>query len=252
MGMRIKYLLSVIVLISVIKTQAQQGFSIAGGDANAVTGSASFTFGQIDYAAANNNNMSFGIQQSFDSSKPLPVNILEFTAHKKDSIVLLQWTTTNQVNCKNFIVERSQNGKEFNVVVNTIDASNTNQTKHIYQTTDNKPVKGFNYYRLKIVDNNGSVTYSQIVLIKFDTKEPNVVLYPNPTSNVVNINIGFIPTLNDNVICEIFNVEGNKIVNQKIVSMVSQIDMTKQTIGMYLLKITNNTQNIITLQLIKN
>jgi Secretion system C-terminal sorting domain len=231
---------------------SQQGFSTSAGNAAGTTGNASYTLGQIDFAAANNNTMSFGIQQAFDSSKPLPVNIITFTAHKKDSTVLLQWITTQQKECKNFIVERSKNGKEFSVVIAKVAASITNEIQHKYQTTDFKPIQGFNYYRLKIVDNNGIVSYSQVVLIKLDNKGNNIALYPNPTATAVNINIGFVPNNLDNIICEIFDIAGKKIISQRITSITSQIDLSKQVKGSYFMQLRNNNIQIMSLQVIKN
>lgn len=231
---------------------AQQGFSVSGGDATGVGGNVSYTMGQIDYPAATNNTMSFGIQQAFDSSKPLPVKIVDFIAKKQDTTVLLQWVTTSQKNCKSFIVERSKNGKEFDVEVANVAVIVTNETRHNYQTTDFKPMQGFNYYRLKIVDNNGSVSYSQVVLIKFDNKGNNISLYPNPTATKINLNIGFTPNANDNVICEIFDVAGKKIISQRITSMIAELDLSKQVNGSYFMQLQNNNVQIMSLQIIKN
>lgn len=229
------------------KIVAQQGFVVAGGDVSNSNGSASFSFGQIDYTVANNNTMSFGVQQAFDSSKPLPAKIIEFTAHKKDSIVLINWTVTNQINCKNFIVERSLNGKEFNVAIRSTHAINNNQSTHYYSCKDLKPQIGFNYYRLKTIDVTGNIAYSQIILIKFSVAQPSIVLYPNPTQNIIKINIGFEPKANDNVVCELYGVEGNKILSYKLVSMLTPLDLSKRPTGIYFLKINNNATNIITL-----
>jgi endonuclease I len=92
----------------------------------------------------------------------LPAKIVLFTGKINNQFVQLHWKTANEVNIDQYIVERSTNGWEFEPV-GTISPNISNN----YVFTENasalqgKPV----LYRIKIVDNDGTVTYGQVLQI---------------------------------------------------------------------------------------
>lgn len=110
-------------------------------------------------------------------SIPLPVNILSFEARKiSDSKVLLSWLADNEVNLDSYLAERSADGHTFRLLT-SVSPSNLSS----YSFTDLNPEPGTNYYRLKMLDKDGSVQYSQIRQVKF-SKKPTINLFPNPSS----------------------------------------------------------------------
>ncbi len=78
-----------------------------------------------------------------------PLHLLTFTAKRANTANLLNWTTAQEVNTDRFEIERSGNSREFSKI-GVVKAGNTN-----YTFTDNDPLKGVNYYRLKMLDKDG-------------------------------------------------------------------------------------------------
>ena len=116
------------------------------------------------------------------NSVTLPLHLLTFTAHKKGNINLLQWQTAQEINVDHFIVEKGFNGREYNTIGN-VKAGQSN-----YSFTDNNPMKATNYYRLKMVDNDGQYTYSPIRSIN-NSGTFSITVYPNPAKDNLQLQI---------------------------------------------------------------
>ncbi|MBU9935263.1 MAG: T9SS type A sorting domain-containing protein, partial [Ferruginibacter sp.] len=114
-------------------------------------------------------------------NEPLPVSLVSFEALKQNNKVLLQWTTSNEVNSGRFIVERSGDGIHY-IPVGEVPAKNTAGNNY-YGLTDPAPMSGLNYYRLKMVDRDGAFQYSPVRKINFNNDGDDITLYPNPVVN---------------------------------------------------------------------
>jgi 1,4-alpha-glucan branching enzyme len=112
----------------------------------------------------------------------LPVTWLSFTAQKNGAhSVLLSWSTQNEINNDHFEIERSGNGTSFTKIDEVTAATGTGQ--HRYSLTDNIPLSGYNYYRIKQVDKEGNYQYSSIQRISLSDIIKHWSLYPNPAKN---------------------------------------------------------------------
>ncbi|MGN6475750.1 MAG: hypothetical protein ACTHKV_00890 [Flavipsychrobacter sp.] len=89
----------------------------------------------------------------------LPVKLQTFYATIRDKYVLLQWATSTEENLSHFELQRSVNGSFFSLL-SEIKAFNAG---HQYNALDMHPMDGSNFYRLKMVDIDGRVSYSPIV-----------------------------------------------------------------------------------------
>lgn len=99
----------------------------------------------------------------------LPVELTKFTAVQLGNATQLEWQTATETNCDYFIVERSTDGETFSEITR-INGNGTTSQYHNYAAYDYQPLEGVNYYRLKQVDFNGSVNYSNIVPVVFRMK----------------------------------------------------------------------------------
>jgi hypothetical protein len=106
---------------------------------------------------------------------PLPVTLLSFQASKSNNTSVLEWETSMEENNDHFAIEKSGDGQNFN----EIGRQAPSVTKQ-YVFTDYQPLQGINYYRLKMVDKDGSSTYSVIRLVDFRGVKNNVSIVPNP------------------------------------------------------------------------
>ncbi len=113
-------------------------------------------------------------------TQSLPVNLLTFEAVKQTKKVLLQWTTDNELNADKYIVERSAEGVNY-VPIGNIPAYN-NGNKNNYNLTDNQPLSGLNFYRLKMTDKDGSFRNSPVRKVNFDNVGDDFIIYPNPVT----------------------------------------------------------------------
>lgn len=114
---------------------------------------------------------------------PLPVELAEFYAYEEACDVHIEWTTLSELNNDYFEVEKSTNGKDFKVIARQNGAGSTNAA-HFYAFIDDTPAPQ-NYYRLKQVDFDGTVTYSSVAYMRSicieDDKNVGILnLYPNP------------------------------------------------------------------------
>lgn len=96
----------------------------------------------------------------------VPVTLIDLVATEKTGKTLLQWSTATEINSNHFDVERSTDGVTYEKIA-TVNANGSSNTRIDYQSTDNFPSLGVNYYRLKMVDNDGSYQYSKIVSVNF-------------------------------------------------------------------------------------
>ena len=78
---------------------------------------------------------------------------------------MLSWSTSEETNNAQFIVEKSENGTEY-TNAGTVKGGGTHQTKKMYNFLDAKAGGAMKvYYRLKVVDFDGTMSYSEIVMM---------------------------------------------------------------------------------------
>lgn len=121
---------------------------------------------------------------------PLPVELTSFTGYNNKDQNVLNWTTASEKNSDKFEVEKSTDGISGWNYIGWQKATGGNAPKN-YTFMDNQPVVGNNYYRLKIVDNDGTFTYSNTINIQISEAMVNgfVKIYPNPTSDVLKVQL---------------------------------------------------------------
>ncbi len=96
----------------------------------------------------------------------LPIQLASLTATTLTTGVQLQWTTVSETNSLGFYVERrALNAGTFATVSNLVPGAGTTLQQHHYQWTDTKVTNGKYNYRLKLVDLNGSTTYSNPITV---------------------------------------------------------------------------------------
>lgn len=124
----------------------------------------------------------------------LPLDLLSFSGSlQNNSTVLLKWKTENEVNTSHFLVERSIDGNNYNPI-GTISSNGNNIIGSIfnYSFTDIDAANqqsSLLYYRLKIVDRDGSFKYSGIITITLIEITDRLTVSPNPAITEVKVNI---------------------------------------------------------------
>lgn len=172
------------------------------------------------------------------ASGVLPVNILSFTAAKRENSVLLSWTTASENNNSGFEVQRSENGISFDRIGWIPGAVQSSSTRS-YSFIDNNPGTKTNFYRLKQIDLSNSWKYSEVRKISFN-RIIDLNIYPNPASDILNVQ------LSKNVIeLMIVNTTGQAVqqipVNGSV--LVLRISIQHLSKGMYWIQAMDKEDN---------
>jgi hypothetical protein len=116
---------------------------------------------------------------------PMPVTLVSFNAKKESNVAQLNWVTAEETNSDKFEIQRSHNGKNWNVI-GELKSHQESKTTQTYNFTDVNVRPGSNLYRLKMVDLDETFTYSTLAEVTFDIpSEFNV--YPNPSTGTIDI-----------------------------------------------------------------
>ncbi|QHT70939.1 hypothetical protein GXP67_31980 [Rhodocytophaga rosea] len=115
-----------------------------------------------------------------DNVNPLPVELLHFKAQAVQNAVYLEWNTVSETDNDYFGLERSADGKYFEEIAR-VRGAGTSRKLNSYQYSDQKPLSGVTYYRLKQSDFDGKNQYSTIIAVQTIRQVPEYII-PNPTS----------------------------------------------------------------------
>lgn len=128
----------------------------------------------------------------FTGDITFPVQLIDFSATKINTDVLLRWATASQLNVDRFEVERSTNGREFSKII-TVNAGSGGTSS--YEASDKNALTGFAsysklYYRLKIMDKDGKLSYSGIAVVKLENASAfEVNAAPNPFTDKLELQV---------------------------------------------------------------
>ncbi len=178
----------------------------------------------------NNHTIDFG----FAPINVLPVRVVSFTAQPQGNQVLLKWVVAEQSGISSYQVEYSTNGRNFNTI-NSVNANN--DLSATYNAVHTNPVPGISYYRLKFVDKNGTIAYSDVRKVNFG-KIGSVAVYPNPAKEEVNITLTA-AMINKAATISLIGIDGKLISTRKVAaaSQVEIINVSALPNGKYILRI---------------
>ena len=116
----------------------------------------------------------------------LPLSLTKFTGSKQNGIIKLNWQTDFEQSIKYYEVQKSNNGVDFKKIgiVNAVGNSIVSQS---YFYDDAEMLGNIFYYRLKIVEENGTSKLSKIVIFKSDKGIITSTISPNPFYSFINV-----------------------------------------------------------------
>lgn len=115
---------------------------------------------------------------------PLPVTFKTIKANQQQAKIAVNWTVENELNIKQYEVEKSADGVSFSTV-NTTTATGANRITTNYNWLDANPLSGNNYYRVRSVGLDGTFDYSSTVLVKMGKMASGIRIYPNPVTDII-------------------------------------------------------------------
>lgn len=140
------------------------------------------------------------------SASPVPVKIDYFTLNSQKNRNKLDWKINTQHNSVNISIERSADGIQFYELSSIMATAQRCQLPFNY--LDEKPLYSNNYYRLKIKDENNTISYSKILLARNDATTINI---SNIISKEDNTNIYLEAAASQTIQLVVYSADGNKI-----------------------------------------
>lgn len=157
----------------------------------------------------------------------LPVQLEAFTANRQAKDVLINWSVTGETNMQGYTVERSTDGSSFNNIAEQKASNNSS-----YQIKDHQAPNSLLYYRLKMLEKDGSSSYSKTVLVRPVNKSFDASMQTNGLLQVQAIRIG-------KLMVQLLTMEGKLLyrMEQHILAGASQfmLPVNNLTKGCYML-----------------
>lgn len=170
----------------------------------------------------------------------LPVTITDFVGQKQSNNVLLKWYATYETGFKTFEIERSLDADGFYKIGEVAGQNLAN-----YAFTDAAlPNTSIVYYRLKMIDIDGTYSYSKTVPVRLNNNFSNALVYPNPTTGPLNVRLTQAIKANTSLV--ITDVAGRTVQQQQVNKGVFSINLevSKLPAGRYFIRI-NNDRDVI-------
>lgn len=141
----------------------------------------------------------------------LPVDWMYFEGEKFTHYNQLRWGTAEEEKALRFEIERSPNGLEFEQI-GQVDAVGYSFSELHYDFNDMSPMASENYYRLKLINEDGSHEYSHVIVINNEVIE-GFAIFPNPVEEVLYYK--FQSTQKEKVEMEVIDLLGRVILKSK-------------------------------------
>ncbi len=185
----------------------------------------------------------------------LPLTLLNFDAMLKAEKVQLNWSTTNHKDFSHFILQKSNDGRNFKDVMTVMTDDTDFTTVHQYGYKDDvsKANESVIYYRLQMIDANLKYEYSPIRMVRLNAANTvKIQTFPNPVVSELRI---MIPAAwqEKNVTYEIYSGNGallNRVQKNNAVQ-IQQLNVSSLGSGNYIIRVTNG-QEISTSKFIKH
>lgn len=204
----------------------------------AAPASATISYAINGTAASNTASVNF-------TSNPLAVSWGNIYAYRVNHTVKILWNTLQEINVSHFDVERSFDGREWEIAIPFVPGNNLGAS-HAYAEIDPDYLTDRLYYRIKQTDKNGRTTYSPVCVVSSDNGIEKIVVYPVPVQSSFHID----------------NIDPKKIRKIEMITLSGSIvrtwfsaqetyDISGFAKGLYIVKVTTVYDNNIFSKLTK-
>ncbi|HQU56662.1 MAG TPA: T9SS type A sorting domain-containing protein [Chitinophagaceae bacterium] len=179
------------------------------------------------------------------NNSTLPVKLDAFNAilNQSQTKVDLTWNTAQEINASHFIVQKSNDGTNYQDIATVFAMGNTSeQTNYAFKDDVSNDASDVIYYRLQMVDIDARYEYSKVRIIRINRQAKNeikILTYPNPAINELRVTV---PAnwQNKKIVYQVFNLSGQTML-QTINANSSQteiLNISQLNKGMYFIKLT--------------
>lgn len=173
----------------------------------------------------------------------LPIKIKSFTAHpQNDNSVLLKWASSFEISSYQYVIQKSKDGRTFSDIGDLQAAGNSVATIN-YSFSDREMLNGAAYYRLKLVDLDGSVDYTKIIYINNGVATlTSLSVFPNPFRSEVQLKGVTTSEVNRKNI-KVYNAMGSEV-NYRVVGGNSIVIDPTVPKGIYFLRLKGQSYKL--------
>lgn len=187
---------------------------------------------------------------SMPQAAPLPVTLTGLTVNYNNSVANVNWSTEQEINLAKYEIYRSVDGTNFQIAGITTPRNSLSKQNYTYQ--DNNIPSGATvlYYKLRIVDKDGSFKYSNVVTVKVGAaKAKDFLITPNPASTNAQIRFNADKAGQAQII--IFDAAGKAVMQQQASvfagnNSIAINNIVKLSEGMYTVKMVTNNESFST------
>lgn len=199
---------------------------------------------QTGTTSAGSNSLSYtGYTGSFSpftvaaAGATLPVTGWKLSATPVGDFIKVRWETASEYNTKEYVVERSMNGTNWNAIATqTAHGYSTSVSK--YEFLDQRPNAGMNYYRIKQYDQDGSFAYSPVTTVEVKSNI-HFNVFPNPVQHTVFIR-GSVSA--EQTLVHIYNAQGVLVRSTQFSGNAGSVAVQQLADGVYHLKVKQGSR----------
>jgi hypothetical protein len=166
------------------------------------------------------------LKVSFGGS-PLPLTLLSFDAVAVANAVQLSWRTSNEINTRDFTIERSLDGAHWDSI-GRVSANGYTSTTSDYRFLDSRPSPGYDYYQLLLNDHDDKRQASNIKRVWIG-QEQNIRTFPNPVKDNLTVELSMAAAGT----ATLYNTAGIPVVQQRFNSAFFNLPMSGLAGGLY-------------------
>ncbi|MBL0145035.1 MAG: T9SS type A sorting domain-containing protein [Chitinophagaceae bacterium] len=171
----------------------------------------------------------------------LPLRFIDFTAVDIADKVALKWIVAQEQQINKYEIEKSIDGKNFTFSSSIASLKSINTIT--YSGKDSDVQSGWNYYRIKIIESNGTISYSKIIKIWIG-KALDVKIYPTMVTDEIKVNL---PTSGSQFQFNVLVINSaGQVVKQLLTNkQILNINIGSLSSGVYFIKVFTSTQTTL-------
>jgi hypothetical protein len=179
----------------------------------------------------------------------LPLQLTRFEAQRTASRkVQIDWAVAKSIDIDYFEVQRSADTQNPYTIATA--TSLRRDSEDAYTIFDENPLTGYNYYRLRSVNTDGTIGYSQWKAVEFNNDGNTISLAPNPAENAVRIQMSQAAAVN----VRVYNQLGQLATIQNFAAADNShtLDISALPAGVYTVQVLHGDNAVSSLRLVKN
>ena len=171
----------------------------------------------------------------------LPIESLSFAGKYESGMVDLNWSADDEIGLKNYILERMAPTGDWQDLAG-YEAAGSHST---YLYTDARPWPGSNRYRLRLIAQDGAITWSNEVEVMVPEKS-RFTLWPNPATDVLNVEVYDERGISGDLV--VVDAKGNEVLRRNLQSasnlpVVEQFSLQELSAGLYFVRFGDKVES---------